>query len=94
MPSPIANAPPWLAGAMSWRRQSIPLIGFEQAIGRPGSQSTGRRGVLDHGSELAFYAVRAAATPRVFRVNGDLLHALVQGESACSGRGSRLRRRR
>ncbi len=82
LPSPIANAPPWLAGAMSWRRQSIPVIGFEQAIGRSGSPPTGRRAVvlrvLGSNPNLAFYAVRAIATPRVFRVNGDLLHALAQ----------------
>jgi chemosensory pili system protein ChpC len=80
---PVPEAPPWLVGMLSWRRRTIPLVDFERASGQPASPVPGHRAVVlrmldgDSGCR-GFYALRAAATPRVLRVNAALVHSLAQ----------------
>jgi chemosensory pili system protein ChpC len=80
---PVPEAPPWLAGMLNWRRLAIPLVDFERALGQPASPVPGYRAVvlrmLDGSIGLrGFYALRAAATPRVLRVNAELVHSLAE----------------
>jgi len=80
---PVPEAPPWLVGTLSWRRLAIPLVDFGRALGRLASPVPGHRAVvlriLDGNTERrGFYALRAAATPRVLRVTAELVHSLAQ----------------
>ena len=79
-PTPLPSAPPWLTGALSWRRRFIPLLAFERVMGRSVPVDSGLRAVvlrfLDGAPDLAFYALHAVATPRVLRVSEAVMHDL------------------
>jgi chemosensory pili system protein ChpC len=79
----VPEAPPWLAGTLNWRRLAIPLVDFARASGQPACAVPGHRAVvlrmLDGDSRRrGFYALRAAATPRVLRVTAERVHSLAQ----------------
>jgi len=78
VPQPVLDSPGWLLGMMLWRGRSIPLLAFEQYLGR----STGVGGVharaivcntLNGNRLLPFVAILAQGIPRLQEIKGEML---------------------
>lgn len=72
-PEPVANAPDWFMGMISWRGQSVPLISFESLNGDlDGSPPVSSQVAILNGisgrEELPFYAVMCSGIPRQSRI--------------------------
>ncbi|MFT5033926.1 MAG: chemosensory pili system protein ChpC [Bacteroidia bacterium] len=70
---PIAVAPDWFVGIISWRGQSVPLISFERLNGdlEQAPQSTTHLAIMNGiagREELPFYAVMCSGIPRQSRI--------------------------
>jgi len=79
-PQPMAGAPSWYVGTMSWNGRSLPVISFEAALGRPPPQPSGRtRIVVLHclGSHLPAgnFGVLTQGFPQLVRLNPDVVKA-------------------
>lgn len=74
--TPRADAPAWLVGDLEWRQQHLPLVSFD-VLGElcDGTDHTDRAIVVLNRSRpnagLPFYAVTAAATPRLLRLSEE-----------------------
>lgn len=70
---PLANAPEWFIGMVSWRGQTVPLISFERLNGDlaqappPGGQVAILNGISGR-EELPFYALMCNGIPRQARI--------------------------
>jgi chemosensory pili system protein ChpC len=73
---PRPDAPAWLLGDLEWRQQSLPLVSFD-ALGELGdAQGRGDRAIVVLNRSrplpgLPFYALTAAATPRLLRLSEE-----------------------
>ncbi|HEY0197132.1 MAG TPA: chemotaxis protein CheW [Rhodanobacter sp.] len=77
-PEPVANAPEWLLGRISWRGWRVPLVSFTQLAGtEPGdSESSVRVAVLKAlggNPAMPFIAVLTQGFPRLATLNAELI---------------------
>lgn len=95
VPQPVLDAPGWLLGMMLWRGRSIPLLSFEQFMGR----SSGVGGVharavvcntLNGNRMLPFIAVLAQGIPRLQEVKGEMLELDDSGSTPAAAAQIRL----
>lgn len=77
-PEPVANAPHWLQGRISWRGWRVPLVSFTDLAGtEPGDADLSVRVAVlkalgDH-PELPFIAVLTQGFPRLVTLNSELI---------------------
>ena len=77
-PEPIAGAPEWLLGRISWRGWRVPLVSFTKLAGAQegDSELTVRVAVLKalgNNPELPFVAVVTQGFPRLTTLNAELI---------------------
>jgi chemosensory pili system protein ChpC len=77
-PEPIAGAPEWLLGRISWRGWRVPLVSFTRLAGAQegDSELTVRVAVLKalgNNPELPFVAVVTQGFPRLTTLNAELI---------------------
>lgn len=75
-PEPLAEAPGWFLGMLTWRKLGVPLISFEVLNGEPTADLVpGRRiAILNSVTgdpELPFCGIVTAGVPRLLRVLAD-----------------------
>ncbi len=72
-PEPLADAPNWFLGMISWRGQSVPLISFEclngdlEQVQERSSQVAILNGISGR-EELPFFALMCSGIPRQSRI--------------------------
>ena len=79
-PVPMAGAPPWYLGTVSWNNRSIPVVSFEGICGQPiPPGSTRARVVVFHGLlrklECQAFGLLSQGFPQLVRVSSDVLRA-------------------
>jgi chemosensory pili system protein ChpC len=79
-PTPMADAPPWYLGLLSWNNRSIPVVSFEGMCGQPiPAGSTRARVVVFHGLlrklESRAFGLLSQGFPQLVRVSSDVLRA-------------------
>ncbi|MCC5861305.1 MAG: chemotaxis protein CheW [Gammaproteobacteria bacterium] len=79
-PDPVAEAPDWFTGMLSWNGRQLPVISFEIAAGQPPPERSGRtRVVVFHAAagqlQPPFFGVLTQGFPQLVRVNADVLSA-------------------
>ena len=77
-PEPIAGAPSWLLGRISWRGWRLPLFSFPVLTGQAETESTSNARVtvlkaLGGNPKLPFVAMLAQGFPRLTTITPDLL---------------------
>ncbi len=80
-PEPATDAPDWFLGAMLWRGRSVPLLAFEQLLGRPaGVGGVHARAVvcntLSRNPAMPFIAVLAQGIPRLQELKADMFESV------------------
>ena len=75
-PTPAAGAPEWLLGELEWRRQTIPIVSFERALGLSEGKLSHRARIiicntLNGSQDLPFIGVVAKSIPRLIHVRTD-----------------------
>lgn len=72
MAEPVAEAPAWFIGMVSWRGQRVPLISFERLNGDSDAPAqSGQVAILNGISgreELPFFAIMCSGIPRQSRI--------------------------
>lgn len=77
-PEPLAGAPGWLRGLVSWNALRVPVLSFEALCGREPGQPGGRTrvaifnaisGKLDSG----YYGILTEGFPQLVRVNREVI---------------------
>jgi len=76
----MADSPDWLLGEMQWRRQTIPMISFEKAVGLAYEEPKHRARIcvcntLSEHSRLPYVGIVSKGIPRLVRVNRDNIEA-------------------
>jgi chemosensory pili system protein ChpC len=79
-PTPMAGAPPWYLGTVTWSNKQIPVVSFEGLCGQPiPPGSTRSRVVVFHALarklECANFALVSQGFPQLVRVSSDVLRA-------------------
>ena len=77
-PSPVANAPGWMMGSLTWRQRKVPVITFEYFVlkeaAEPGYRS---RIALCHNlagnPEVPYIGILCNSIPKLARVNTDTI---------------------
>jgi chemosensory pili system protein ChpC len=77
-PEPVANAPDWLLGRISWRGWRVPLVSFTQLAGtEPGDSELSVRvavlKALGGNPAMPFIAVLTQGFPRLATLNAELI---------------------
>jgi chemosensory pili system protein ChpC len=77
-PTPIADAPPWHAGVVSWSGRSVPIVWFEGASGQALPAISSRTRILIFhatGGKLkcGFFGMLTQGFPRLVRVNAEVI---------------------
>jgi chemosensory pili system protein ChpC len=77
-PEPVANAPAWLLGRISWRGWRVPLVSFAElaGAGEGDAELSVRVAVLKAlggDSKLPFIAVLTQGFPRLMTLNAELI---------------------
>jgi chemosensory pili system protein ChpC len=77
-PMPMSGAPPWYIGTIVWNGQSVPLVSFEAALGRPVPQPTGRTRVvilnaLSDRLSARHFGLLTQGFPQLVRLNPDVV---------------------
>lgn len=77
-PEPIAGAPAWLLGRLSWRGWRLPLFSFPVLAGHASEESTRNARVtvlkaLGGNAKMPFIAMLAQGFPRLTTITSELL---------------------
>jgi chemosensory pili system protein ChpC len=77
-PEPVADAPEWLLGRISWRGWRVPLVSFTKLAGAPEGDSEQSMRVavlkaLGGNADLPFVAVLTQGFPRLTTLNAELI---------------------
>lgn len=89
-PEPVAGAPEWLLGRISWRGWRVPLVSFTKLAGAQegDSELTVRVAVLKalgDNPELPFVAVVTQGFPRLTTLNAELIIPTHDGKALPRG---------
>lgn len=84
-PEPMQQAPAWLLGTVMWRGASIPMVSFEQMLGREETMHSPQRRIavmntLRNDSLLPFFAIEIQGIPRLVQAREDTME-LSEGEA-------------
>jgi chemosensory pili system protein ChpC len=79
-PTPMAGAPPWYLGTVSWNNRAVPVASFEGLCGQPIPAGSSRsRIVVFHGLarklETQAFGLLSQGFPQLVRVSSDVLRA-------------------
>ncbi|HUO79334.1 MAG TPA: chemotaxis protein CheW [Steroidobacteraceae bacterium] len=77
-PAPMAGAPSWYVGTVTWSNREVPVISFEGTLGRAIPEASGRtRIVVLHclGTRLAVgaFGILTQGFPQLVRLNPDVV---------------------
>lgn len=80
------GAPEWMSGTVRWRGSDIPVVSMESLCGCDACRNATKVRLcvinsLNAGSGLPFYAMTAAAIPRLVNVDADALGESLKGSS-------------
>ncbi len=81
-PAPVPDVPDWVLGTIAWRRQVVPLVCMERAMGAAADAEAGSprdRIVILYGlggaPALPFYGIVARDIPRVYRASAQTVRS-------------------
>lgn len=77
-PEPLTDSPEWLMGLLPWREHRLPLLSFEELIGRQVSSRAGRIRIaiintLNGNKDLPFFGIVTQGIPNLIQVNQSIL---------------------